>query len=150
MSRRAKRPLEPSELPYAIFRSAAVPTLAAAAVCLVVALIGSGRQGFLGSLLGTAIVVAFYWTDLATLRIAERVAPKATFGLFIGEYLIKISLLAGLFASLQNVTVLDVRTMGLTIVATAIVWTISLAISATRARTFVVEGSPGPEGSPGQ
>jgi hypothetical protein len=149
MSRRPRRPLEPSEVPYAIFRSAAVPTLSAAAVCLVVASFGSGRQGFLGSLLGTAIVVAFYWTDLATLRIAERVAPKATFGLFIGEYLIKISLLAGLFASLQNVTALDVRMMGLTIGVTAIVWTVSLAISAARARTFVVEGSAGPQSSPG-
>jgi hypothetical protein len=149
MSRRVKQPLEPSEVPYALFRSAAVPALAAAAVCLVVAFLGSGSTAFVGSLIGTGVVVAFYWTDLAVLRIAEKVTPTSTFALFIGEYLIKIVLLASLMFWLSDATAIDTRSLGVTVVVVALVWTVSLAIAATRVRSFVMEGS-GSSASPPQ
>ena len=148
MSRSTKPPLEPSEVPYAIFRAAATPALVAAAGCLVFASLGWGRQGLLGSLVGTVIVISFYWTDLAILGVAEKMDPKAMFGLFIGEYLIKVLLLAGLFAAMQDVSAIDVRMMGMTVGVTAGVWTMALAIAAARVRTFVVAdqgGSKSPE-----
>jgi hypothetical protein len=141
MSRRVKQPLEPSEVPYALFRSAAVPALASAAVCLGVAYFGSGTKALIGSLIGTGVVVAFYWTDLAVLRVAEKVTPTATFALFIGEYLIKIMLLASFMLWLSEATAVDTRSLGITVGVVALVWTISLALGATRARTFVVEGA---------
>jgi hypothetical protein len=149
MSRRVKQPLEPSEVPYALFRSAAGPALAAAAICLVVAYFGGGPKALVGSLIGTAVVVAFYWTDLAVLRIAEKVAPMSTFALFIGEYLIKIALLASLMLWLSGVPAVDTRSLGFTVVVVALVWTVSLVIAATRLRTFVMEGS-GTSASPPQ
>ena len=87
--------------------------------------------------------MAFYWTDLAVLRIAEKVTPTSTFALFIGEYLIKIVLLASLMLWLSEATAVDTRSLGVTVVVVALVWTVSLAIAATRARTFVVQGSSG-------
>jgi len=148
MSRRMNEPLEPSEVPYAIFRAAAVPALAAAAICLVVAYFGSGPKALVGSVIGTGVVVAFYWTDLAVLRIAEKVAPTSTFALFIGEYLIKIMVLASLMLWLSDATAIDTRSLGVTVVVVALVWTVSLAIAATRVRAFVMEGSGSSASSP--
>ncbi len=141
MSRQVKQPLEPSELPYALFRTAAVPALAAAVVCLLMAFLASGPDALVGSLIGTAVVVAFYWTDLLVLRIAEKLPPTSTFALFIGEYLIKIMLLAILLLWLSEATAVDTRSLGVTVGVVALVWTVSLAAAAMRARAFVIEGS---------
>ena len=148
MSRRVKQPLEPSEVPYALFRSAAVPALVSAALCVGVAYVASGPRALVGSLIGTGVVVAFYWTDLAVLRIAEKITPASMFALFIGEYLIKIMLLASFMLWLSEATAVDTRSLGVTVGVVALVWTVSLAIAATRVRAFVMEGSGSSTGPP--
>jgi len=58
-------------------------------------------------------------------------------------------LLASLMLWLSDATAVDTRSLGVTVVVVALVWTVSLAIAATRVRSFVMEGS-GSSASPPQ
>ena len=141
MSRRRGDQVEPGDLPYALFRRAAVPAFAAATMCVVIAAVVTGWAGLVGSLIGTAIVAAFYGTDLLTLRFAERLDGQVLMPLMLTEYMIKVIALAMLFAIFWDTTAFDMKVMALTVACATIVWTIALAVSAARAATFVVDVS---------
>lgn len=141
MSRSRGQPIAPRDLPYTLFRRAAIPAVVAAGCCVVVAAGWSGWAGLFGSLVGAAIVVGFYVADLLTLRLAEMVDGQALMPLMLTQYMIKVIALAMLFVVLWDTTAFDMEAMALTVATATIVWTMALALFAARAATFVVDVS---------
>ena len=139
---RSRGPVEPRALPYTLFRRAAVPALAVTAVCALVGAIASGWSGFAGAAVGAVIVAVFYLSDLAMLRLAERLPGQALMPIMLVWYLIKIAFLAILMADLWDTSAFSTRAMAITVVVAAIAWTIGLAVSAARTPTFVVDLPP--------
>lgn len=141
MSRHPRRPVQPSDVPYTLFRRAAVPALMAATVCVVVAAVRSGAGGAIGALLGALIVLFFYVADLVTLRFAERRKPESLMPLMMTEYIVKVILLALLLVVVWDTTAFSVRAMAGTVAVATVVWIVALAVSAMRVATFVVDVS---------
>ncbi|HVQ17685.1 MAG TPA: hypothetical protein VMT27_01460 [Actinomycetes bacterium] len=142
--KRTQPPLPPGEVPYVLFRRAAVPAALAACGCVVVATVVSGVSGLVGALLGAVIVVLFYVIDLLTLRLAERLAGSTLMPLMMTEYVVKISVLALLLLALWNTTAFDVRAMAVTVAVATVVWTVALGVIAARIATFNVDVNPQP------
>lgn len=141
MTKGRRDPVEPGAVPYLLFRRAAGPAIVAAAGCVVIAAIWTGLDGAFGALLGAAVVLVFYGSDLVILRVAERKEPASLMPLMMTEYLIKVVLLAFFFVLIWNTTAFSVRAMAATVAVSTVVWVTALAIFAVRVATFSVDVS---------
>ena len=79
-----------------LMRRSAPWALGAGVLSVLVLWSAGGRADLLGALLGLAIVLVFYGTDLIALWASNRLVPAATMGLFLGEYLVKVLAIAAL------------------------------------------------------
>ena len=142
MSRKVS-PVASSDLPYTLFRRAAVPPALIALICVVLAAAISGRSGFVGAAVGALIVAAFYLSDLGLLRAAERLPGQALMPIMLTWYLLKVGILAIFMAALWGTTAFSMRAMAITVTVATVVWTGALALTASRAAVFVVD-APSP------
>lgn len=145
MTPRKRTPIGPERLPYVLFGRAAVPAIIVALVCVVVAALVSGSEGFAAALIGAVIVVVFYLFDLVALRVAERRHGSALMPIMLTAYIIKVGFLAILVARLWQSSDVDMEVLAATVVAATVTWTSALAVVAMRAATFFVSVEATPE-----
>lgn len=141
MSTRGRRPVAPADVPYELFKKAAIPTLLSAAGCVLVSAVASGSDGAIGALVGAVVIAVFYGTDLVVLRYAERRPPSSLMSMMMATYVIKVVVLALLFLVIWNTTAFDVKAMAVTVAVATVVWVMSLTLFASRISTFSVDVS---------
>ena len=138
MTRRKPVPAEAERLPYILFTRAAAPAIAASVVCVLIAAAVSGMAGFIAALIGTAIVVVFYLSDLAALKVAERLHGSALMPVMLTCYILKVGFLAILIAVLWQSGDVDMKALAATVVVATVTWTFALGLAASSAATFFV------------
>jgi ATP synthase protein I len=105
---------------------------------LALGLSGDGAD-LLGAVFGLAVVLVFYGTDLLVLWVARRLAPAATMGLFLGEYLVKVLAIATVLWAMRDSSAVDLEATALTVVVTTVAWVAALTTAALRTRSFVLD-----------
>jgi ATP synthase protein I len=115
--------------------------LTAPAAVLMVALCGAfgGMKGFIGALLGVALVIVFFGISVFAVGRAARVSQQAMMITAIGTFLVKIILLAFLVDRLAGTTVFNSKLFGITAIVCIVAWSISQAISSAKQRVMYVE-----------
>ena len=141
MSPRHHLAVEPGALLGVMFRAAARPALAVALGCLLAVTIAWGRAGLLGGAIGVVLVLGFYGADLLVLRLTRELSPGRMTAAVLGEYVVKILLLAALVWWLQRFTSVDLHAMAVTVVVTTVAWVVALTVTAFRARSFVIDAA---------
>lgn len=133
----------PRELPGVYYRRAAGPTVAAAAVGILVAFAVGDRADALGVLVGAVIVLVFFGVDVVTLMVCAELDPTVTFLAVMSEYLTKILLLAVLLVALSGQDTVAGRAVAVTVGLGTVVFLTFLVIAHLQVPTFVVEpGQP--------
>jgi ATP synthase protein I len=115
--------------------------LTAPAAVLMVALCGAfgGMKGFIGALLGVALVIVFFGISVFAVGRAARVSQQAMMITAIGTFLVKIILLAFLVDRLAGTTAFNSKLFGVTAIVCIVAWSLSQAISSARQKVMYVE-----------
>ncbi|GAB7190435.1 hypothetical protein NUM3379_11410 [Kineococcus sp. NUM-3379] len=112
-----------TEDPFGVLlRRSVLPTLVAGALCAVGAGLWRGPAGGLSAALGAAIVVLFFGARLLVMRRAARTNPQMLLVIALAVYTGKVVLLGIAMLVLTQVAGVDTRTLGLTVLLTAVVW----------------------------
>jgi ATP synthase protein I len=115
--------------------------LTAPAAVLMVALCGAfgGMKGFIGALLGVALVIVFFGISVLAVGRAARVSPQAMMITALATFLIKIILLAFLVDRLAGTSAFNSKLFGFTAIVCIVAWTVSQAITSARQKMMYVE-----------
>jgi ATP synthase protein I len=117
-----------------IVRGAALATVLAAPVAVLLGWLAAGGRGGLGAGLGILLAAAFFSVTVIAVDAAGRVSPQLMMPAALGVYLVKlIALLVGLVL-LRGVTVLDRTSFGLAVVAGTCVYLVAEVRMALKAR----------------
>src|SRR5579863_10485080 len=110
--------------------------LTAPAAVVMVALCGAfgGMKGFIGALLGVALVIVFFGISVLVVGRAARVSQQAMMITAIVTFLVKIILLAFLVDRLAGS-----KLFGITAIVCILAWSTSQAISTARQKMMYVE-----------
>jgi ATP synthase protein I len=123
-----------------MLRGALFPTLAAAAVCVVVAVVLQGRAGLVGSLLAAAVVVASFSSSLLVMRRTARSNPNSVMAAALVTYTTKIGLLGLMLVLLADAEWLSGTAFAGTAMLSAAVWLGFEVRAYARMRTLVFTG----------
>ena len=125
--------------PYrAMLRGALVPTLVVAAVDVAVSA-PLGERPLTGSVLGAALVVAFFGVTLLAMRAARRVAPELLLGIALALYSTKIAVLGGAVFWLRDQPWLSANALAVTAFGCAVAWLAGQVVGFTRMRVLVAD-----------
>ncbi|UPK73899.1 hypothetical protein MU582_15850 [Nocardioidaceae bacterium SCSIO 66511] len=122
----------------AMFRGAFVPTGAVAIVAVAVSALSAGLTGLWGSLLGAALVFAFFGLSLVVLGTTRAADPILVLMVALALYGAKVVALFVAFILLNAADLVGDpfhRTaLGVTIIACTLTWTVGEIVGATRHR----------------
>ena len=122
-----------------IMRRAAVITAAAGAIMIAVSAAVGGVKGLLGSVLGVAVVAAFFGISVLAVSRAARVSQQAAMITAIITYLLKIVVLLVFVATFSGTTAFNGKLFGLTAIICILVWTGAQAVVSMRLKVPYVE-----------
>jgi ATP synthase protein I len=122
-----------------IARRSAVITAGAALIMVVLSTVLGGTKGLLGSVLGVALVAAFFAISIAAVHWSARVSPRAMMITALTTYLVKILVLIILVARFGNTTVFNGRLFGLTAIVCILVWSGAQVLWSMRLKMLYVE-----------
>ena len=122
-----------------IARRSAVLTAGAALIMVVLSTVLGGAKGLLGSVLGVALVAAFFAISIAAVHWAARISPRAMMITALTTYLVKILVLVILVARFGNTTVFNGRLFGLTAIVCILVWSGAQVLWSMRLKMLYVE-----------
>jgi ATP synthase protein I len=122
-----------------ILRRSAAVTAAVAAVMVALSTVIGGGKGALGSLLGIAIVAAFFAISVIAVGAAARVSPQVMMITAMATYLVKILLLLIFVARFNNSTAFNPRLFGLTAIVCILTWSASQVTWSLRLKILYVE-----------
>ncbi|HET8616470.1 MAG TPA: hypothetical protein VFL94_13170 [Actinomycetales bacterium] len=126
----------------AMLRGSAVPTIAAAVACVVLAVVMAGGKGAWSAALGAALVVVFFSLSLLVMKRTAAWDPTAVMGVVLGTYTAKIIALGVAMVLLRDATWLSGQALALTVIVCTVVWLAFEMRAFTRLRVLV---SPGAE-----
>jgi ATP synthase protein I len=100
-------------------------TLLAGAVCAAVAGAQLGSRGVVSALLGTAVVVLFFWSGVLPILLSRGQEDKAALGLavLLVSYTLRLALALLLLRLADRAGQVDGGAIGLTIIVCTVVWT---------------------------
>jgi len=133
------RPVQVGAVPYALFKRAAPFAIVASIICVFVGGIVSGKDGAVGALVGSIIVVCFYGLDLLALRLAEGLPGTALLPIMLLQYVIKVCVLAIVMSGLWDTDAFSSTAMATTVAVAVVVWTGALTVLAARVQTYSVD-----------
>lgn len=107
------------------FVGAPLLTLLAGAVCTAVAGAQLGSRGVVSALLGTGVVVLFFWSGVLPILLSRGQEEKAALGLavLLVNYTLRLALAVVLLRVADGAGQVHARTLGLTIIVCTVVWT---------------------------
>lgn len=112
---------------------------AAGAVCLLAYLVLGGLAAGVAALLGLLLVVGFFGADLVVLRLTRDSPGALTAGALMGEYALKVVLMAALLWAIASATEFDLQPTATTVVVTTVVGAIAVTVVAMRVRSFTFD-----------
>ena len=118
---------------------ATVTALAAGAMCVVVAASFAGGKGALSAGLATALVLLFLLVGQLPVAQASRGRQGVGAALLLGGYTARIALVLFAFRLFYVADGVDREVLGLTVVATALAWTVGAVWAFLRWRPLYVE-----------
>jgi len=122
-----------------IARRSAVVTAGAALIMVVLSAVLGGAKGLLGSVLGVALVAAFFAISIGAVNWAARISPQAMMITALTTYLAKILVLIILVARFGNTTAFNGRLFGLTAIICILVWSGAQILWSMRLKMLYVE-----------
>lgn len=108
-----------------VLRRAGVLTLVVGIIATVVGTVIDSRQGFIGGVLGTVIVLLFFSIGQLVVGNTLRNNPQMALTVALTTYLVKIGVLLVLLLALQGTTAFNTKVFAMTIVACTIAWTVA-------------------------
>lgn len=112
---------------------------AAGVFCLLAHLVLGGPAAGVAALLGLLLVVGFFGADLVVLRLTRDSPGALTAGALMGEYALKVVLMAALLWAIATATELDLQPTATTVVVTTVVGAIAVTVVAMRVRSFTFD-----------
>ncbi|SDG54190.1 ATP synthase protein I [Sinosporangium album] len=106
-----------------VLKSAALPTLAAGVVAVLVAVLLGGATAAFGSGIALGLVALFFTISLVVVSWAGRVSPMAMMTAAVLSYVVKALALIMLLRTFEGATAFDPRAFGWTVIALTVVWT---------------------------
>ncbi len=122
-----------------ILRGAAIPTAVVGVILAVAFTLLAGPKGLVGSVLGLAVVVAFFTVGLLVVTWAARTNPYALMNIALLSYLVKVGLLGVLLITLRGVTVFDTKAFGWSALVSTLVWVAAEVRAFVRMKIFYTE-----------
>jgi hypothetical protein len=112
---------------------------AAGLLCLLTYLTLAGPSAGFAALLGLVMVVLFFGLDLVVLRLTRRAHGAVTAAALMGEYALKVVLLAAALWAIATSTDLDLQPTAVTVVVTTVVGAVAVTAVAMRVRSFTFD-----------
>jgi ATP synthase protein I len=131
------------DLYTAMLRGGAVPAAIVGVVALVVFSVLDGALGASGSLLATAIVLAFSASTLLLLRRMVGVDPRVVFLAALIGYFTKVMLLGGFLLLFRDADWLSPIAFAVTAIAVSLAGTAGEIVAFTRTKTLIYDEPPG-------
>jgi hypothetical protein len=105
-------------------RTAGAAVVAVGLVCGAVAWPGAGERGLVSALLGTVVVLLFFWSGLLPLAITGGQEGRAALGLgvLLLNYTVRLALALLALRGAERAELIDPRVLGLTIIVTTLTW----------------------------
>jgi hypothetical protein len=129
-------PIEPDRLFERMVLQAGSAALLAGLACVGVALF-AGAAAVAGAAAGLAVVAVFYAVDLWIVRVSRGWDPEATRAAVLGEYVVKVVVLAAAVWWLHDQSWIDPQALAVTVVVVTVVWIVALTVSALRSRSYI-------------
>ncbi|WP_031082923.1 hypothetical protein [Streptomyces sp. NRRL WC-3549] len=131
-----------------ILRGAAIPTVCAGLVGVGVGAFVAGSSGAVGAGLGAVLVLVFFGAGLYGMSVVGQRWPELLLGAGLLVYTTQILVLLLLLRIFRDVTFMDSRVFGITMLGAVLVWIASQAWSNVRAKTpyVVVDSDKSPTG----
>ncbi len=117
-----------------IFRGAAIPTALAGVLAALISVLLAGPKGLFGSLIGLAVVVAFFSISMIAVNWAAKISPQTMMAAALLSYAVKLLGMFALIALLNDVTVWNARAFAWTVIALTLVWILSEARATIKLR----------------
>ena len=131
-----------------MLRGAVAPALIVSLGCIAVATASRGTSGLWGSLLGATLVLAFFATSALVLGATRTTEPAAALLVALCLYTAKVVALAVVFVLLEGFGLLGEPlhrgSLALTVIASALTWTVVQVVTAVRHRQPLYDGGSGP------
>ncbi|HLH84224.1 MAG TPA: hypothetical protein VKV38_13265 [Trebonia sp.] len=128
-----------------VVRRSAALTGVVAAVCVAVCAALGGAKGLYGSLIGVAIVTAFFGISVLVVGRAAKVSPHVMMAAAMISYVVKIIGFAVVMVALGKSAAFDGRMLGFTALICILAWGAAEVVTAIRLRIPYVD----PDGSGG-
>lgn len=122
-----------------LLRGAAVPTVAAGVVAVVVCSIVVGSKGLIGAVLGTALVIAFFSVSIIVVGRTARRQPEILMGVALLTYVVKLLFLAVLLIAFKHTTAFHAKAFAWTIVGCTVVWIAAELITFSKMKLLYVD-----------
>jgi len=106
-----------------VLKSAAIPTLGAGVVAVIVALAMAGAKGALGAGIGTLLVGVFFSISVIAISFAARVSPQMMAIAAMLSYLVKVVVIMVMLSAFGDTTMWEPKAFAWTVVVCTIVWT---------------------------
>lgn len=106
-----------------VLKSAAIPTLVAGVVAMVVALLTAGGEGVLGAAIGTVLVGVFFTISVVVVSYAARVSPQMMAIAAMLSYLVKVIAIMVVLTAFRDTTMWDNQAFAWSVVVCTLVWT---------------------------
>ncbi|MEK8144875.1 hypothetical protein NKH18_35000 [Streptomyces sp. M10(2022)] len=118
-----------------ILRGAAIPTACAGLIGVLVGAVTVGSSGAIGAGIGTLLVLAFFGAGLYGMSVVGRRWPELFLGAGLLVYTTQILVLLLLLRVFRDMTFMDTRVFGITMLGCVLVWIAGQAWSNVRAKT---------------
>lgn len=128
-----------------LIRKAAIPTVVAAILAVVVGGMAKGSAGAIGALIGGAIVVVFFTIGQVVLNNVIKNNPSMAMSVAMLMYLVKVAVLFGLMLAFKHTTAFDTKVFASTILLCTLVWTAAEMWAFSTGKVLYVEPGSGPE-----
>jgi ATP synthase protein I len=128
-----------------VVRKGLLAVLAGGVVAVLLAGLFAGRDGVLGALVGLALVLVFYGSDVVLMRWTAPMDPVYVFGIVVMAYMLKLTLLVFFLVGLRGTDAFSVNAFAATVVGETLVGIVVAMWLSARTTTFVEPRSDEPD-----
>lgn len=112
---------------------APMTTAVVGALCAIPAGVAEGGRGVLSALLGTAVVLAFFWTGIVPILLARDETSKGlATGVLLLTYTLRLAVAVAVLRVAGRSDALSQRWVGLTVIGCALAWTVAQVVRGLR------------------
>jgi ATP synthase protein I len=122
-----------------VVRRSAALTSVVAVVCVAVCTALGGAKGLYGSLIGIAIVTAFFGISVLVVGRAARISPHVMMAAAMISYVVKIIAFAIVVILLGKSTAFNGRMLGFTALACILAWAAAEVVTTIRLKVLYVD-----------